>query len=169
MARQEKTPSPRSSDSGIPSGFFGRLRRSLARLLSPDEVASPGDLVALAVNRNGDSAWTLDRRGNIFAFGNAPEFREVPQPEPWRPGSYVALACTPSGKGLWTLDRRGNIFAFGDAPEFREVPQPDPWREGQFVSMASTPSGRGLWILDRRGNILSFGDAADFRNPRNKK
>lgn len=144
----------------------GSLRRKLAGRLLPDEAARPRDLVAFVPHPSGDGGWTLDRNGNIFAFGNAPEFREVPEPVPWREGSFVAMACTPSGRGVWTLDRRGNIFAFGDAPEFREVPQPEPWRQGAFVAIASTPSGRGVWILDRGGSILSFGDAAEIRPPR---
>jgi hypothetical protein len=140
--------------------------RWLARVL-PGAVASPRDVVAFAPHPSGDGGWSLDRRGNIFAFGSAPEFREVPQPDPWRQGSpFVAIASTPSGRGVWTLDERGNIFAFGDAAEFREVPQPDPWRQGsQFVAIASTPTGRGVWITDRRGRVHSFGDAAELPSP----
>jgi hypothetical protein len=149
-------------DPGFLSRFFGSLRRALARFLAPDEVGRPDDLVALIATPKGDGVWALDRKGNIFAFGKAPEFREVPQPQPWRPGSFVAMASTPSGQGLWTLDRSGNILAFGDAPEFREIPQPEPWRPGSFVGMASTPSGRGVWLLERGGRILSFGDAAEL-------
>src|SRR5205823_5732560 len=111
------------------------FRRWLTDVLS-DAVPSLRDTVAFAPHPSGKGGWNLDRRGNIFAFGNAPEFREVPEPVPWRQGSsFVALASTPTGRGVWTLDRRGNIFAFGDAPEFREVPQPEPWRQGSsFVA-----------------------------------
>jgi hypothetical protein len=121
------------------------------------------DIVAFAPHPSGEGGWTLDRDGNIFAFGNASEFREVPQPEPWHEGSFVAIASTPTGRGVWTLNSQGNIFAFGDAPEFREIPQPEPWRQADFSAIAATPSGRGIWIVDRRGRILSFGDAAEFQ------
>ncbi|HYB42887.1 MAG TPA: hypothetical protein VEL75_14015 [Candidatus Methylomirabilis sp.] len=144
----------------------GPVRRRLAGLLSPDEDAHARDLVAFVPNPTGNGGWTLDRRGNIFAFGNAPEFREIPEPVPWRQTPFVAMAGTPSGRGLWTLDARGNIYAFGDAPEFREVPEPVPWRQASFVSMASTPSGRGVWILDRLGNIFAFGDASELQPAR---
>jgi hypothetical protein len=67
--------------------------------------------------------WTLDERGNIFAFGDAAEFREVPQPDPWRQGSqFVAIASTPTGRGVWITDRRGRVHSFGDAAE---LPSPD--------------------------------------------
>jgi hypothetical protein len=144
----------------------GSFRRRLAGLLVGEEATAPDDIVAFAPHPSGEGGWSLDRRGNIFAVGNAPEFREVPQPVPWREASFVAIASTPTGRGVWTLDEKGNIFAFGDAPEFREIPEPDPWRRGTFASIASTPSGRGVWIVDRRGRILSFGDAAEFRLPR---
>jgi hypothetical protein len=144
----------------------GSLRRRLAGLLSPEAAARPGDVVAFVPHPSGDGGWTLDRTGNIVAFGNAPEFREVPEPVPWHEGSFVAMACTPSGRGVWTLDRQGNIYSFGDAPEFREIPEPEPWRRGLFVAIASTPSGRGIWILDRGGNVFSFGDAVELRPPR---
>lgn len=144
------------------SKFWDGLRRMLARILLPDEVPGESDVVALVPNPKGDGLWTLDRRGNIVAVGKAPDFREVPEPVPWRDGTFVALASTPSGLGLWALDRKGNIFAFGDAPDFREVPEPEPWRGRSFVAMASTPTGQGLWVLDRDGHILSFGDAAEF-------
>ena len=164
------TPHPsRSSEPSALSRLFRSLRRALARLLLPDEVPSPRDLTAIVLNPSGDGLWTLDRKGNIFAFGNAPEFREVPEPVPWREGTFVALASTPSGQGLWALDSTGNIFAFGDAPEFREVPEPVPWREGTFVALASTPSGQGLWVLERGGSILSFGDAPELRPSRQKQ
>jgi hypothetical protein len=135
--------------------FGGSLRRRGA-----------SDIVAFAPHPSGQGGWTLDRDGNIFAFGNAPEFREVPEPQPWREGSFVAIASTPTGRGVWTLNSRGNIFAFGDAPEFREIPQPQPWRQGAFTAMASTPTGRGIWVIDRRGPILSYGDAAEFQRHR---
>jgi hypothetical protein len=141
--------------------------RRIAGVVLPDVVGSPRDVVAFAPHPSGEGGWNLDRSGNIFAFGNAPDFREVPEPVPWREASFVAIASTPSGRGVWTLDRRGNIFAFGDAPEFREVPEPVPWREGSpFVAIASTPTGRGVWITDRGGRIYSFGDAAEFPPPR---
>jgi hypothetical protein len=100
-------------------------------------------LIAFALNPRGDGAWASDRKGNIF-FGTAPEFREVPEPQPWRGGPFVGIASTPSGQGVWILDSKGNVLSFGDAPEFREVPEPQPWRGGSFVSIASTPSGKGL-------------------------
>jgi len=153
----------RYSPPGLFSRLWGSLRRTLARLLLPDEVPGPNDLAAIVVNPQGDGLWTLNRRGNIFAFGKVPEFREIPQPDPWREGSFVALACTPSGQGLWALDSKGNILSFGDAPEFREIPQPDPWREGSFVALACTLSGQGLWVLERGGRILSFGDVPQLR------
>ena len=162
MAEQQ-TRSPARSDAGVLSRLFGSLRRMLARVLLPDEIGRPTDRVALVANPSGDGLWVLDRKGNLFAFGNAPEFREVPQPDPWRQGSFVAMASTPSGRGVWILERNGNILAFGDAPEFREVPEPEPWRQASFVAIASTPSGRGVWLLDRRGQVLSFGDAAELR------
>jgi hypothetical protein len=61
-------------------------------------------LIAFALNPRGDGAWPLDRKGNIFAFGTAPEFREVPEPQPWRGGPFVGIASTPSGQGsgYWT-------------------------------------------------------------------
>jgi hypothetical protein len=145
----------------------GMSSRTFRRWVSgalPDAPGSQRDVVAFAPHPGGEGGWSLDHRGNIFAVGNAPEFREVPEPVPWRQGSpFVALASTPSGRGLWTLDRRGNIFAFGDAPEFREVPQPQPWREGRpFVAIASTSTGRGVWIVDGRGQTYAFGDALEF-------
>jgi hypothetical protein len=142
--------------------------RRIARAVLPDVVGSPRDVVAFAPHPSGEGGWNLDRSGNIFAFGNAPDFREVPEPVPWREASFVAIASTPSGRGVWTLDRRGNIYAFGDAPEFREVPtDPHPWREGSpFVAIASTLTGRGVWITDRGGRIYSFGDAAEIPPPR---
>ena len=141
--------------------------RWLGGLLLRDLIGSPRDIVAFAPHPSGNGGWSLDRRGNIFSFGNAPEFREIPQPVPWREAPFVAIASTPSGRGVWTLDVRGNIFAFGDAPEFREIPQPVPWREGApFVAIASTPTGRGVWITDRRGQIYAFGDAAELPAPR---
>ena len=139
------------------------LRRKLADLLWPHDASSARDLVAFVPHPSGHGGWTLDRHGNIFAFGSAPEFREVPQPKPWRQGPFVAMACTPSGRGLWTLDTSGNIYAFGDAPELREVPQPEPWRQGPFVAIASTSSGRGVWTVDRMGNVFAFGDASELR------
>ena len=48
-------------------------------------------LVALALNPRGDGAWAVDRKGNVFAFGMAPEFREVPEPQPWRGGPWWRL------------------------------------------------------------------------------
>jgi len=149
---------------GLTSRSF---RRWIADCVFPEKVGSPRDVIAFAPHPSGSGGWNLDRRGNIFAFGDAPEFREVPEPVPWRQGSsFVAIASTPSGRGVWTLDRRGNIFSFGDAPEFREVPQPVPWREGSpFVAIASTPTGRGVWIVDRRGRTYSFGDAEEFPSP----
>jgi hypothetical protein len=148
------------------AGIFWSLRRALARLLLPFEIAEPDDLAALVPHPQGTGLWIMDRNGNVFALGGAPEFREVPQPDPWRGGSFVAMAATPSGQGIWTLNKNGNILAFGDAPEFREVPQPVPWRGGSFVAMAATPSGQGVWILDSKGNVVSFGDAAEFSPPR---
>jgi hypothetical protein len=147
----------------------GSVRRWIAGVLGGTDSASPNDLVAFAPHPSGDGGWALDRSGNIFAFGSAPEFREVPQPEPWRRASFVGIASTPSGRGVWTLDRRGNIFAFGDAPEFREVPEPVPWRETSFATIASTASGQGVWIMDRRGRIFSFGDARDFHSARQNR
>jgi len=151
--------------SGLLSGSF---RRRLGGLLL-GEATAPDDIVAFAPHPSGDGGWSLDRRGNIFAVGSAPEFREVPQPVPWREAPFVAIASTPTGRGVWTLDKKGNIFAFGDAPEFREVPQPEPWREASFASIACTPTGRGVWIVDRRGRILSFGDATEFRFARSDR
>ena len=109
----------RSSESGALWRLLRSLRRAFAHLLLPNEVPNPSDLAAVVSNPRGDGLWTLDRKGNIFAFGNAPEFREVPQPIPWLEGVFVSLACSPSGQGLWALDSKGNIYAFGDAPEFR--------------------------------------------------
>lgn len=151
------------------SRFFRSFRRTLACILLPDEIPKPSDLAAIVPNPRGDGLWTLDRRGNVFAFGSVPEFREVPEPVPWREGTFVSLVSTPSGLGLWALDSNGNVFAFGDAPEFREVPEPVPWREGKFVAFASTPSGLGLWVLERNGNILCFGDATEFQPSRKKE
>jgi hypothetical protein len=150
----------------VSAGMNRRLRRRLAQLLAPDEALGPRDLVAFVPRPGGDGAWALDRNGNVFAYGTAPEFREVPQPVPWRESPFVAMAATPSGQGLWILDRAGNVHAFGDAPEFREVPQPEPWRGEPFVAIAATPSGRGVWTVDRRGNTFAFGDAVELRPPR---
>src|SRR5260370_40741907 len=111
----------RSSEPGALSRLLRSLRRTLARLLLPDEVPSSGDLAAVVPNPRGDGLWTLDRKGNIFAFGNAPEFREVPEPAPWREGTFVALACTPGGHGLCAPDSKGNISAFGAPPALPAV------------------------------------------------
>src|SRR5260370_28588826 len=97
----------RSSEPGALSRLLRSLRRTLARLLLPDEVPSSGDLAAVVPNPRGDGLWTLDRKGNIFAFVNAPELREVPEPVPLRQVPFVALACTPSGHWLWALDSEG--------------------------------------------------------------
>jgi len=68
---------------------------------------------------SGAGVWTLDRRGNIFSYGDAAEFREVPEPVPWREGSpFVGIAATPTGRGVWLVDRRGRTYSFGDAAEF---------------------------------------------------
>ena len=149
---------------------IGLTRRSLwqwlARVL-PDAVASPRDVVAFAPHPSGEGGCESGSPREYLRIWKRSEFREVPQPEPWREAPFVAIASTPSGRGVWTLDARGNIVAFGDAPEFREVPQPEPWRQGApFVSIASTPTGRGVWITDRRGRIFSFGDAAEFASRR---
>ena len=146
---------------GISSPAF---RRWIAGCAIQNPQRASGDVIAFAAHPSGSGGWNLDRHGNIFAFGNAAEFREVPQPVPWRQGSpFVAIASTPSGDGVWTLDRRGNIFSYGDAAEFREVPEPVPWREASpFVAIAATPTGRGVWLVDRRGRTYSFGDAAEF-------
>ena len=82
-------------------------------------------LVAFAPNPRGDGAWAVDRKGNIFAFGTAPEFREVPEPVPWRGGPFVAIASTPSGQGVWILDSKGNLLAYGDATELRSARSSD--------------------------------------------
>jgi hypothetical protein len=137
------------------------VRKRVTNLVTRERRGRPR-LVGFAPHPGGDGGWGLDRRGNIFAFGNAPEFREVPEPVPWRQASFVGLAATPSGQGLWVLDRRGNIFSYGDAPEFREIPEPEPWRQHRFVSIASTPTGRGVWVMDSAGNVFSFGDAAEL-------
>ncbi len=152
-----------SAEGGPLTRLFRSIRLGLARVLLPGEIPNPKDLAAVAPNPTGDGLWAMDRKGNIFAFGNAPEFREVPEPVPWREGSFVALTSTPTGQGLWALDSRGNIYAFGDAPEFREIPEPVPWREGLFVALASTPSGQGLWVLEKGGRILSYGDAPELQ------
>jgi hypothetical protein len=148
----------------VGAGLFSPLGRMLFRLARQE--ASGREIVAFVPHPSGNGGWSLDRQGNIMAFGNAPEFREVPQPVPWRQTSFVSMACTPSGRGLWVLDRRGSIFSFGDAPEFREVPQPEPWREHSFVAIAATPTGRGVWVLDAAGSVLSYGDAAELGPPR---
>jgi hypothetical protein len=93
--------------------------RWIAGLLLPDAVGSPRDVVAFAPHPSGDGGWNLDRSGNIFAFGNAPEFREIPEPVPWREASFVAIASTPTGRGVWITDRGGRIYSFGDAAEFQ--------------------------------------------------
>ena len=141
------------------------VRRKLADLLWRTEGSGTRDLVAFVPHPSGQGGWTLDRRGNIFALGSAPEFREIPEPDPWREAAFVAMACTPSGRGLWTLNASGNIYSYGDAPEFREVPHPDPWR-APFVAIASTASGRGVWTVDRMGNVFAFGDAIELREVR---
>jgi hypothetical protein len=93
--------------------------RWIAGVLLPDAVGSPRDVVAFAPHPSGDGGWNLDRSGNIFAFGNAPEFREIPEPVPWREASFVAIASTPTGRGVWITDRGGRIYSFGDAAEFQ--------------------------------------------------
>jgi len=146
----------------IGAGIFSPFRRTLSGLLRRED-ASRRDCVAFVPHPSGHGGWALDHSGNIVAFGNAPEFREIPEPVPWRQTTFVSMACTPSGRGLWVLDRRGNIFSFGDAPEFREIPEPEPWRQHSFVAIASTASGRGVWTVDAAGNVFSFGDAAELR------
>jgi hypothetical protein len=52
----------------------------------------------MASTPSGQGVWILDSKGNILSFGDAPEFREVPEPQPWRGGSFVSIASTPAAK-----------------------------------------------------------------------
>ena len=153
-----------SGPSWLQRGPIGGAVRWTREQLGRIALPPPGHgFVAMVATPSGHGAWLLDRKGNVHSLGDAPEFREVPQPEPWRDADVIAMAATPSGRGLWVLDRKGNVVSFGDAPEFREVPQPEPWRGGDVIAMAATPSGQGLWLLDRAGNVFSFGDAPELR------
>ena len=111
-----------SAEPGPLSAVLAWARRIL-RPGQPAESESPTDHVAIAATPTGQGLWVLNRKGDIFAYGDAPEFREVPQPDPWKGRGFVSMVATPSGRGLWVLSREGDILAYGDAPEFREVPR----------------------------------------------
>ena len=56
--------------------------RWIADVLPRNTLPLQPDIVAFAAHPSGQGGWSLDRMGNIFAFGIAPEFRRYPSRNP---------------------------------------------------------------------------------------
>jgi hypothetical protein len=101
------------------------------------------------------SFWTVDKQGNVLAFGGAKLFGSIPGSGD--PNPAVDIAATRAGDGYWILTSAGGVWAFGAAKWLGSVARSRPGTGG--VRIHATPSGRGYWILGGDGGIYTYGDA----------
>lgn len=105
-----------------------------------------------------DGFYVVDRRGKVFAYGNAVHYGDVSKARIrcW------AIEVTKSGKGYWLLSAEGGVYSFGDAVNY-DVGWPVLGKEFGFddavIDMCRHPDGEGYWRLTRNGRVLADGSA----------
>jgi hypothetical protein len=74
--------------------------------------------VGIANSGNG-GYWVADSKGQVLAFGGAPDLRACSVANSGCPDvnqKVVAIQATLDGGGFWLFGTDGGVFAFGDAP-----------------------------------------------------
>jgi surface antigen len=97
--------------------------------------------------------WMLGRGGQVYGFGGARWFGNVP-------GGAVAIAAARDGRGYHVVNASGSVYAFGESTWRGGNPA---LRAGESVStIAATPSGNGYWLFTNQGRAFVYGDARFF-------
>jgi hypothetical protein len=68
-------------------------------------------VVAMASDASSRGYWLLNKRGQVFALGNARWYGSAPSGV----ATFTGIAATPNGAGYWLVTSTGRVFAFGDA------------------------------------------------------
>ncbi|HUD06184.1 MAG TPA: hypothetical protein VMR18_04705 [Candidatus Saccharimonadales bacterium] len=126
------------------------------------------DIVGIAASSK-DGYWEADSDGQVYEFGNAPDFPDPGGVGPTIGGispvlsgpKVVGIASTPDGGGYWLVDDAGTVYPFGDATNYGS--SPSGARTG-ITGIAVTPDGGGYWLVTRYGAVIPFGDAGEYEN-----
>jgi hypothetical protein len=127
-----------------------------------------GGAVAIVATGTGRGYWIADSLGDVFHFGEAVGYGNIPNSQSSGPtpstrlggdATVTSMAAVPDGTGYYGLRNDGTVSALGSA-RFRGSPASDPY--GTWVAIASSPTGQGYWTVDSAGTVRSFGDAAFY-------
>jgi hypothetical protein len=72
---------------------------------------SGSPVVAMASDASSRGYWLLNKKGQVFAFGNASWYGSAPNGA----GTFTGIAATPNGGGYWLVTSAGRVLAYGDA------------------------------------------------------
>lgn len=119
-----------------------------------------GQAVDLDVTNDGRGMLVVDRRGHVYAYGNAPTLA-LPSGLPFPDNEAIAkrIELTPSGRGYYILDSYGRLWKTGDAQAIEahyRVHMGEDWAR----DLELTKDGRGYYLLDKEGGIHTGGCAA---------
>lgn len=119
-------------------------------------LGAVGGVVGMAKRPQNDGLWAVDRNGQVFTLGAAPNHGG--------PASVVApivrIAATHTGNGYWLLDETGDVYTFGDAAYLGSFPEGAP----KFTDMHGTHTGAGYWLLAENGAVYAYGNATHHGN-----
>jgi hypothetical protein len=129
----------------------------------PGEFITPPTPIASATTypfgtaSSGDDAgyWLVDRSGDVYTFGNAPN--AIGQGSGHVDARVVTLATTPGGNGYYMFQTNGHVAPFGDAnPNLGQVTFP---LNAPVVFGQATSTGNGYWLYASDGGVFTYGDA----------
>lgn len=115
-----------------------------------------GAVIAIASYHDGEGYWLLSSGGELYAFGDAPEYQT-----PLLIGrAVVGAAGQPGRHGLWVVEAGGHIHCLGRAPfhgSLQGVALNAP-----VVGICATADGDGYYLVAGDGGVFSFGTGRFF-------
>lgn len=160
---------------------FGSATVAAEHPSSTGRTITSGEIVSIAVKPSGDGYWTMNRNGQVRAFGTAQWYGDTIG------GSVIAgtltlfrltlgiqIVPTYTGLGYWIFLRDGSVFNMGDAPSFNANPNAHlisktiqvanreaigalPANTGTVTAAAGHPSLYGYWAINESGEIPPYG------------
>lgn len=160
---------------------FGNAEVETEHSSSTGRTITSGEVVAIGVRPQGDGYWTMNRNGQVRAFGAAQWYGDTIS------GSAIAgtlslfrltlgiqIVPTYTGLGYWIFLRDGSVFNMGDAPSFNANPNAHlisktiqvanreaigalPENTGTVTAAVGHPSLYGYWAVNESGELPPLG------------
>ncbi len=122
------------------------------------EVARNDEVVAISANKKSAGYWIATKRGQVFPYGTAQDFGEIPADHV---NNVVDIVSTHTGNGYWLMTSQGNIYTYGDA-QFLGTAEMQGIFGATYSALLPSKDGEGYTMVGADGGVTTFGDADSY-------